>query len=106
MTFIFSGSVAQALAVPVEQVVGHGPRDSDGDCAIERTVRSMLADAPLDRTAAIDVTVCGGVVTLGGTVSDGMWLARFKNQLTGALPSVVIDDRLDWVVPDCGAGAA
>ena len=76
------------------------------DQAVEAAVHSLLAESPVSKTAYISVAAQGGIVTLDGTVSDGAWLARFKNRLTAALPSVTIDDRLEWVVPDCGVGIA
>lgn len=66
----------------------------------------MLAKSPLSKTAYIAVAARNGVVSLEGAVCDGVWLAQFKDQVTSALPSVTIDDRLDWVMPDCGIGVA
>jgi hypothetical protein len=46
------------------------------------------------------------LVTLDGTVSDSPWLDRFKSRVTSAMPGITVDDRLEWVLPDCGVGRA
>ena len=76
------------------------------DSATATSVRAILAASPLSDHAYVTVDVCDGLLTLSGTVSDGLLLARFKNQVTAAVPSLVIEDKLDWVVPDCGIGVA
>ena len=76
------------------------------DQAIEQSVRLMLAEAPFGRMASITAMVHDRVVTLEGYVSDGLSFARLKNRITSAIPSVSIEDRVEWVVPDCGIGFA
>lgn len=81
-----------------------GAETCDTDAAIEQAVRSMLAEPPGCRTAWITAAVQDRVVTLEGIISDGLSFARLKNRITSAIPSVSIDDHVEWVVPDCGIG--
>lgn len=91
---------------PIAHMLLSMPHDTFADDATMQAVRATLAESPASQTACIDVSTQDGIVTLDGTVSDSRWLARFKNQVTSALPGIIVADRLDWVIQDCSIGLA
>jgi osmotically-inducible protein OsmY len=76
------------------------------DEALTRRVEAMLSAGPWRQHCAIGVTVRDAVVTLDGTCWDDGCLDTVAQAVMGVAYVRAVDNRLAWVLPDCGIGSA